>query len=80
LSRYRQSGGSETALPILPPSVYYDLSHSLSNLAFLSLTYTVRNVEQFARNLGDNLPPSRWDEERYFPIRAEFNAAFFDLS
>ena len=32
-----------------------------------------------ARDLGDDGPPFRWDEERRFLMRAELDAAFFHL-
>ena len=33
----------------------------------------------FARDLGDDGPPFRWDEERRTLMRAELDAAFFHL-
>ena len=36
-------------------------------------------MEPFARDLGDDGPPFRWDEERRFVMRAELDAAFFHL-
>ena len=36
-------------------------------------------MEPFARDLGDDGPPFRWDEDRRFLIRAELDAAFFHL-
>ena len=36
-------------------------------------------MEAFARDLGDDGPPFRWDEERRTLIRAELDAAYFHL-
>jgi hypothetical protein len=36
-------------------------------------------VEAFARDLGDDRPPFRWDEGRRALIRAELDAAYFHL-
>ena len=45
----------------------------------LELTYTAWDMEAFARDLGDDRPPFRWDEKRRFAMRAELDAAFFHL-
>ena len=36
-------------------------------------------MEAFARDLGDDGPPFRWDEERRNLMRAELDAAYFHL-
>jgi hypothetical protein len=36
-------------------------------------------MQPFARDLGYNGPPFRWDEERRFLLRCELDAAFFHL-
>jgi hypothetical protein len=43
------------------------------------LTYTAWDMEPFARDLGDDGPPFRWDEERRALLRAELDAAYFHL-
>jgi hypothetical protein len=43
------------------------------------LTYTVYDMESFARDLGDQGEPFRWDEERRSIMRAELDALFFHL-
>jgi hypothetical protein len=43
------------------------------------LTYTAWDLAPFARDLGDDGPPFRWDEARRFLLRAELDAAFFHL-
>ncbi|HVT60490.1 MAG TPA: N-6 DNA methylase [Thermoanaerobaculia bacterium] len=45
----------------------------------LELTYTAWDLQGFARDLGWEGPPFRWDEERRFLLRAELDAAFFHL-
>jgi hypothetical protein len=45
----------------------------------LELSYTAFDLESFARDLGYEAPPFRWDEERRFLIRCELDAAFFHL-
>jgi hypothetical protein len=45
----------------------------------LELVYTACDMAPFARDLGDDGPPFRWDERRRFAMRAELDAAFFHL-
>lgn len=45
----------------------------------LELTYTAWDLEPFARDVGYDGPPFRWDPERRFLLRAELDAAFFHL-
>lgn len=45
----------------------------------LELTYTAWDVEPFARDVGYDGPPFRWDPEHRFLLRAELDAAFFHL-
>jgi hypothetical protein len=45
----------------------------------LELTYTAYDLTGFARDLGYDGPPFRWDLERRFLLRAELDAAFFHL-
>jgi hypothetical protein len=45
----------------------------------LELSFTAWEMEAFARDLGDEGPPFRWDEERRFAMRAELDAVFFHL-
>ena len=65
-------------LPVLPPSGYGNWG-DLIRSRVLELTYTVWDIEALARDLGDDGPPFRWDEERRFVMRAELDAAFFHL-
>jgi hypothetical protein len=65
-------------LPVLPPTVYGTWSDWIRQRV-LELTYTAWDIAPFARDLGDDGPPFRWEEERRFAMRAELDAAFFHL-
>ena len=52
---------------------------SFISLRVLELTYTAWDMEPFARDLGDDGSPFRWDPERRSLLRAELDAAFFHL-
>lgn len=72
--------GYITQLPVLPPSAYDDDQlRSFVESRVLELTYTAWDMEPFARDLGDDGPPFRWDEERRFVMRCELDALFFHL-
>jgi hypothetical protein len=43
------------------------------------LSYTSWDIAPFARHLGDDGPPFRWNPERRALLRAELDAAFFHL-
>lgn len=66
-------------LPILPPARY------LPNvLAFVvprvkELTYSSWDMQDFARDLGYDGPPFRWDDDRRFLLRSELDAFYFHL-
>ncbi|MFT3693979.1 MAG: N-6 DNA methylase [Kofleriaceae bacterium] len=45
----------------------------------LELIFTAQDMEPFARELGFNGPPFRWDRNRRSLLRAELDAAFFHL-
>jgi hypothetical protein len=66
-------------LPVIPPSAYDDEIRSFVEQRVLELTYTAWDIESFARDLGDDGSPFRWDEERRFAMRAELDATFFHL-
>jgi hypothetical protein len=74
-------------LPVLAPSVYaspapWGVTVPLRDFFFvraLELTYTAWDLESFARDVGYNGPPFRWDTDRRFHLRAEIDAAFFHL-
>jgi N-6 DNA Methylase len=72
--------GYVTQLPVFPPSVYDDnWLRSFIESRVLELSYTAWDIAPFARDLGDDGPPFRWDEDRRFLLRAELDAAFFHL-
>ncbi|MFV2124839.1 Eco57I restriction-modification methylase domain-containing protein [Micromonospora sp. LOL_013] len=75
-------------LPVLPPQRYGEPVHWDSNavdlLAWirprvLELTYTAQDLVSYARDLGENGPPFRWDPQRRELLRAELDAAYFHL-
>ena len=45
----------------------------------LELTYTAWDLEPFARDIGYDGPPFRWNSSRRFLLRCELDAAFFHL-
>jgi hypothetical protein len=74
-------------LPVLAPDVYtepaaWDRATTLLDWLssrVLELTYTAWDLEHFARDVGHEGPPFRWDEARRFLLRTELDAAFFHL-
>jgi Eco57I restriction-modification methylase len=74
-------------LPILPPSAYdhpapWQIDRELREWVtdrVLELSYTAWDLEPYARDLGDDGPPFRWDEGRRAQLRAELDAAYLHL-
>lgn len=74
-------------LPVLAPSVYTtDTAWSRGTVLcdwllprVLELTYTAWDLEPFAKDVGYDGPPFRWDTARRALLRAELDAAFFHL-
>jgi hypothetical protein len=74
-------------IPVLNPETYgaeaaWCRSISLNDWIVprvLELTYTAWDLEPFARDVGFDGPPFRWDAERRFLLRCELDAAFFHL-
>ncbi len=74
-------------LPVLPPDTYAKPTPWQSDTALLDwlrprvleLTYTAWDLAPFARDLGYDGPPFRWDEARRFQLRCELDAAFLHL-
>lgn len=74
-------------LPVLPPEAYDEAAPWGDNETLrdwlaprvLELTYTAWDLEPFARDLGYDGPPFRWNPERRFLLRCELDAAFFHL-
>jgi hypothetical protein len=74
-------------LPVLLPSVFEAESPWARGTTLcdwilpriLELTYVAWDLESFARDVGYDGTPFRWDEERRFHLRCELDAAFFHL-
>jgi hypothetical protein len=66
-------------LAVLPPSFYTADHRAFIAPRVLELTYTAWDLAGFARELGYDGPPFRWDEERRFLLRAELDALYFHL-
>jgi hypothetical protein len=75
-------------LPVIPPSTFQSPLPWLAAGApavswfasrVLELTYTANDMAPFARDLGYDGQPFRWDEIRRAQIRAELDAAFLHL-
>ena len=74
-------------LPVIRPEVYSGVCAWADSSTvevwmtsrILELNYTAYDMESFARDLGYDEAPFRWDEERRFKIRAELDAAYFHL-
>ena len=75
-------------LPALSPKVFQagnGWQHQHASIArlivprVLELTYTAWDLEPFARDVGFDGPPFRWEAERRFLLRCELDAAFFHL-
>jgi hypothetical protein len=74
-------------LPLFGPAIYGDACSWGPGLVVrawllprvLELTYTAWDLEPFARDVGYDGPPFRWDPARRFLLRCELDAAFFHL-
>lgn len=74
-------------IAVLPPAVFrrpppWDAAASLASWLgprLLELVYTARDMRPFAEALGYFGQPFTWNEERRFLLRAELDAAFFQL-
>jgi hypothetical protein len=75
-------------LPVLPPERYDEpvpWDREVASLEgwitprVLELTYTAYDIAAYARDLGDDGPPFRWDPARREMMRAELDAAYFHL-
>jgi|JI10StandDraft_1071094.scaffolds.fasta_scaffold01941_5 hypothetical protein len=74
-------------LPVLRPSAYSDLGSrylggyegDFLTSRVLELAYTAWDLEAFARDVGYEGPPFRWDPVRRFLLRCELDAIFFHI-
>jgi len=79
--------GAMRQLPVLSPAIYkgnIEWDRGVPMLDWLiprivELTYSAWDLEHFARDIGYDGPPFRWDPERRFLLRCELDAAFFHL-
>jgi hypothetical protein len=74
-------------LPVLPPARFSRpcswsppdaVAHWLLPRV-VELAYTAWDLQPFAADCGFDGPPFRWDEDRRFQLRCEFDAAYFHL-
>ena len=74
-------------LPVLSPDIYeapalWEPDQALRDwiaARVLELSYTAWDLQPFARDLGYDGPPFKWDVGRRFELRCELDAAFFHL-
>ena len=66
-------------LPVIPPHTYTDTLLNFIVPRVLELTYTARDVQPFAQDVGYHGAPFIWDDERRFWLRAELDALYFHL-
>ena len=71
-------------LPVIAPADYDRQFGSMTAGALvrdhvLRLTYTAHDMAPFARDLGYDGPPFRWDEEQRRHLRARLDALYFHL-
>lgn len=74
-------------LPVLPPATFEQPCRWSGSVELrdwivfrvLELTYTAWDLEHFARDVGCDGPPFRWDSARRAWLRAELDAGFFHL-
>ncbi|SHM38018.1 N-6 DNA Methylase [Roseovarius litoreus] len=62
--------------PVLPPDFYTDSRLTFITPRVLELTYTSHSLAPFARNLGHDVSPFAWDEDRRALLRAELDAFY----
>jgi len=60
--------------PVLPPSAYTPADLAFIVPRVLELTYTSHSMAPFARDVGYDGPPFKWDEDRRALLRAELDA------
>lgn len=65
--------------PFMSPDAYSTAAIEFIAQRVLELVYTAYDVRSFARDLGYDGPPFRWEPERRFRLRCELDALFFRL-
>jgi hypothetical protein len=66
-------------LPILPPDTYKQSDIDFISKRVLELTYTACDMTPWARDLGYDGPPFRWDPDQRALLRAELDAYYARL-
>jgi hypothetical protein len=66
-------------LPVIPPHTYTPPLLDFIVPRVLELTYTARDLQPFAHDVGYKGAPFVWDEERRFLMRCELDALYFHL-
>jgi hypothetical protein len=66
-------------LPAVPPNAYSVEIVDQIVPRVLELTYTAWDLQQFARDLGYEGEPFRWDEERRLQLRSELDGIYAHL-
>ena len=72
-------------LPVLPPEAY--LEDAVLDLKYvelvaprvLELTYTAHDLKGFARDLGYQGPPFRWDDDQRHRLQSELDAIYSQM-
>jgi hypothetical protein len=62
--------------PVLPPAFYTPDRLAFITPRVLELTYTSHALAPFARDLGHDGPPFRWNDDRRAHLRAELDAFY----
>ncbi|HVJ44498.1 MAG TPA: N-6 DNA methylase, partial [Dongiaceae bacterium] len=62
--------------PVLPPDTYSESRLTFVVPKVIELSYTSHSLAPFARDLGYDGPPFRWDEDRRATLRAELDAFY----
>ena len=66
-------------LPVLPPDAYSQTDIDFISPRVLELVFTAWDLEPFAKDMGYNGPPFKWDEERRVVLKAELDAYYAKL-
>lgn len=66
-------------LPVMSPVTYTIADTQYIAPRVLELVYTADDMRLYARDMGYDGPPFRWDPERRFQLRCELDALFFRL-
>jgi hypothetical protein len=62
--------------PVLPPTRYSESDRNFISSRVLRLCYSAIDLVSWARDLGFDGPPFKWDEHRRADLRAELDAFY----